>query len=188
MLVLCRHGRTIANAAGRLQGRLDQPLDAEGVRQAQAVAEAIGTPDLLVSSPLLRACQTADAYGIEYTIDDRWIELDYGQWEGWPLQDVPAETWATWRGDNEFAAPDGETLTMLDRRVRQACDELVDTARDATVVVVSHVSPIKAAVAWALDHDVRMSWRCRLDQAAVCRIEMTASGPSLVTFNQVYWS
>lgn len=188
MLILVRHGRTPANAAGLLQGRLDQELDEVGERQARAVAafvhDAVGPVDAVLSSPLLRARRTAAAFGAEVEVDDRWIELAYGRYEGVPHTDVPSEVWQRWREDPDYVPEGGESLAALDRRVREACDDLVERARDEHVVVVSHVSPMKSAVAWALDVDVRISWRSHLSQAAVCRIEMRRQGPVLVTFNE----
>ena len=73
----------------------------------------------------------------------------------------------------------------LDRRVRAACRELSERARDRDVAVVSHVSPIKAAVAWTLDCGVEIAWRSHLSYASVCRIDIRAMGPVLHTFNQV---
>mgnify|MGYP003343543945 CR=1 FL=1 len=63
-------------------------------------------------------------------------------------------------------------------------EELVDAARDRTIVVVSHVSPIKAAVSWALGVGVEISWRCRLDQASITRVAIGPGGPSLASFNE----
>ncbi len=186
MLVLVRHGRTAANAEGRLQGRLDLVLDQVGAEQVRRMAAAVGTPDVLVTSPLLRARQTADAFGAPYDIDDRWAEVSYGEWEGKPLADVPPEAWAEWRADAHYAPPGGESLTEVSSRVCAALDDLADRARDELVVVVSHVSPIKAAVAWALDVDVRIAWRCRLDQASVCEVAITPRGPSLSAFNRTF--
>ena len=76
MLLLVRHGRTAANAALKLQGHLDLPLDDVGLAQVTEVAEWLGRPDRLISSPLIRARQTADAFDMPYEIDDRGIELD----------------------------------------------------------------------------------------------------------------
>lgn len=191
MIVLCRHGRTAANAARLLQGRSDLPLDTEGQRQVQAmvayVTGTFGTPDMVISSPLQRAAQTAEAFGVEYRVDERWSELDYGQWDGTPLAEVGAETWARWRSDVHFAAPAGETMAELDARVRAACLEVLPHARDQLVVITSHVSPIKAAVAWALGVDIGVSWRCTLDQASVSTIAVSEAGPSLSSFNVVAW-
>ena len=75
-------------------------------------------------------------------------------------------------------------MAALDKRVRVACDELVERAATSNVVVVSHVSPMKSAVAWALDVDIGISWNCHLDHASVCRIAIRGRRPILQTFNE----
>lgn len=187
MLILVRHGRTGANAAGLLQGRLDNALDDVGARQVEQVAAAIGPVDQVICSSLLRSAQTAAMFDAPTTIDDRWIELDYGEFDGWPLEDVPREVWAAWRTDVTFAPPGGESMHTLDERVRGAANDALELARVGIVVVVSHVTPIKAAIAWALGGDVSMSWRCHLDQAAVSRIAAGPSGPVLRSFNEILY-
>lgn len=187
MLILVRHGRTPANAAGLFQGRLDQDLDAHGERQAVAVArlveERYGVA-AVVSSPLKRAVQTAAAFGRPVEIDDRWIELAYGVHEGMPVTSLSNDTWQRWRTDAHFAPEGGESLDVVAERVRIACEELIEQASDENVVVVSHVSPVKAAVAWALGVGIGMSFNCHLDQAAVCRIDFRRGRPILSTFNE----
>ena len=182
MLILLRHGRTAANARGLLQGRVDLDLDELGRRQAAAAAAWIGDVDQVISSPLRRARQTADALGQPVEIDERFIELDYGEWEERPVRDVPADVWAEWRSDLDFRPPGGETLNELGARVRDALEDVAASAGDRTVVVVSHVSPIKAGVAWALGVDDTTTWRTTLGQAAICRIGL-AGGPRLLEFN-----
>jgi broad specificity phosphatase PhoE len=184
VLILLRHGRTAANASGRLQGLLDQPLDDVGIEQAAAAASKLPRPARLISSPLLRARQTADAFGMPYEVDPRWEELHYGIYEGRLMSEVAAATWDQWRGDPQFVPEGGESLAQLGARVWEACDDLLDDARERDVVVVAHVSPIKAAVAWALRTDLGISWRCHLDQAAICRIAVLGRGPVLVGFNE----
>lgn len=191
-IVLVRHGRTTANASGLLLGRLDPPLDGAGEAQAAAVAAELSAlptvPLRVVSSPLVRARRTAEvvagALGRAVEVDDRWIELDYGMLDGVPLTDVPAETWATWRRDVEFCPEGGECLAAVGQRVRAACEELAAGA-GGDVVVVSHVSPIKAAVAWALGADDLLAWRLYLAPGSISRIEIGPNGPSLSRFNLV---
>jgi probable phosphoglycerate mutase len=185
MLVVVRHGRTAANAAGLLLGRRDPVLDELGRSQARAVVEAVGPVDRVVSSPLARARQTASELGLDVEVDDRWSELDYGEWDGRPVADVPAEVWQRWRADLDFAPPGGESLRALGARVRDACRELAASAVGRTVVVVTHVSPVKAAVAWALGAGDDMSWRCFVAPGSVTRISVGRDGPTLVTFNEV---
>ena len=146
----------------------------------------------LVSSPLGRARDTAAALrcAVPVEIDERWIEVDYGELEGRPLADVPAELWARWRADPAFAPPGGESLAAVGSRVRAACEELFADAGagarhdgDGDVVVVSHVSPIKAAVAWALGAGDEVVWRLHLATASISRIGWGPAGPVLHGYN-----
>jgi len=183
MLILLRHGRTKANAGGLLQGRIDPSLDNLGQRQAAAAARWIGPVDRIVSSPLVRAQETAGAFGAPLEIDPRFAELDYGDWEGRPVSDVEPEVWKTWRSDLDFRPPNGETLNELGVRTRLGLDDLIEDAAQRDVVVVSHVSPIKASVAWALGVDDAATWRMYLGQAAICRIDVRGGSGRLVEFN-----
>jgi broad specificity phosphatase PhoE len=188
VLILVRHGQTAVNAGGRLQGRIDAPLTELGRAQAAATAAAVTAVrpgSRIVTSPLRRARDTAAAFGGDATVDERWIELDYGDWDGVPLGDVPPAQWAAWRSDPEFAPPGGESMVDLGRRVREACEALLAAAAETDVVVVSHVSPIKAAVAWALGVGDAVAWRLHLDVASICRIAVRPAGPVLVAFNEV---
>jgi broad specificity phosphatase PhoE len=184
VLVLVRHGRTEANAARKLQGRLDLPLDEVGLAQVAGVVEWLGRPDRLISSPLLRARQTADAFAMPYEIDERWTELDYGTLDGVPVTEVGDDVWARWRVDAMYQAGGGESIASMRDRVIAAAEELLADAEDQMIVVTTHVSPIKAAIAWALGVDVSVGWRCHLDQASVCRIRTGPEGPVLLGFNE----
>jgi len=183
VLILVRHGRTAANRSGLLQGHRDLPLDELGQAQAQACATAITGPVQVITSPLARAIATGQAINPDVTVDDRWIEFDYGDFDGLPISELPAGIWDTWHLDTRFAPPGGESLLDLDERVRAACEELQPIAAERDVVVVSHVGPIKSAVAWALGVGVEISWRCHLDVASLCRIDITRRGPMLRSFN-----
>jgi probable phosphoglycerate mutase len=184
VLYLVRHGRTTANAKGLLQGRLDPPLDEVGHRQAEAIAGMVGPVDEVVTSPLVRACETAAYFGGEAVVDERWIELAYGEYEGMPTEEVPPEIWQAWRENTEFRTKGGESFGDLDARVRTACADLQPRMRDTNIVVVSHVSPIKAAVAWALGVTMEIMFHCHLSQASLCRIDNGRFGPVLHSFNE----
>jgi broad specificity phosphatase PhoE len=192
-IIIVRHGRTEFNATGRLQGRTDNPLDEVGLAQAEAVATYLA-PELLsdtlfVCSPLLRARQTATAIaegvGASLEIDERWIELDYGAFEGLRQSEVPSNVWREWRSDSNFAAPQGESLNQVQQRVTDACAELAQRLEGRTAVVVSHVSPIKSAVAWALGVDVSVGWKTQLVTASITRLAISANGAALTSFNEV---
>lgn len=191
-LIIVRHGRTAYNASGRLQGRTDNPLDEVGQDQARRVARHLAgdldADSLVICSPLVRARQTAQAIadecGLGVSIDDRWIEINYGVFEGVPQADVPAPVWSQWRSDPTFAPESGESLVSVHERVTQACDDMMRRLDGRTAVVVTHVSPIKSSIAWALGANVDIGWRTQLDTASVCRIALTPRGPVLRTFNE----
>ena len=85
MLILIRHGRTVRNAEGVLQGRADVPLDQVGHEQAQALAVALPGLSRVVASPLKRAVETASALAATVELDERFVELDYGSFDGIPV-------------------------------------------------------------------------------------------------------
>lgn len=185
MLILLRHGRTAANAAGLLQGRADNELDEVGRSQAADAARHIGPVDRVVASPLLRARQTAAAFELPTDVDERWIELDYGEWDGRPVGDVTAQEWAAWRADPSFAPPAGESHAQLAARVRAALDDLQAEAAERDVLVVSHVAPMKIALAWALGVDDDLGWRIALTTASICRIRADrGGGTALLSLNE----
>jgi broad specificity phosphatase PhoE len=189
MLIVVRHGRTAHNASRRLLGRLDLPLDELGVRQAAAIAASAGfsTVERVVSSPLLRARMTAEAFGREVEIDSRWIEIDYGIHDGLPLVDVPSSMWASWAHDPDWAPEGGESLAAVGRRVRAACEDLWAEAASHDVVVVTHVSPIRSAVKWGLGLEDATEARFMVETASVSRIGPGArGGRALFSFNEIH--
>ena len=183
MLFLVRHGRTSLNKSHKLQGRIDLPLDEFGVRQGKAIAGALPNIDHVISSSLKRAFETAKAIGKPVTVDDRWIELDYGDFDGMLPADVPESTWAQWRADSSFRPPNGESLDELDLRVRTAIEDIYLRAQTENIAIVSHVSPIKAAIAWSMGATVGASWRCLLDPASISIINIRSNGPAMYSFN-----
>ena len=185
MLVLVRHGETAANVDGLLLGRADPPLTDRGRAQSRALAAALPSPDRVIASPLQRARDTAAAFGQTVEVDERWIELDYGDLDEQPASSVPADVWERWRSDPTTAPRGGEPLAKLGERVREACADLLHDAAGGVVVVVTHVSPIKAAVAWALAVPDDVAWRMYVEDASVTRIDVESTGPVLRWFNRL---
>jgi alpha-ribazole phosphatase len=184
MLIIARHGRTAANAGGLLQGRADHPLDDVGERQAARLAAALANITRVVASPLQRAQQTAGAFGLPVETDERWIEIDYGGLEGTRLGEVPDEVWQQWRTDPDYIPAGGESHRTLFERVTEAAMELLIDAAEQDIVVVSHVSPIKAVVTWIMALPPTSAARCYLDQASITRVSLGPLGPVLRSFNE----
>lgn len=160
-LILIRHGATARTAERRYSGRADVPLSAEGRAQAEAVAGRVAalapTVTAVVSSPLTRCTATAAvvarAVGDPPVVNDPDLtECDLGEWEGGTFAEVrrrwPAEL-AAWQAGSG-AAPGGESLRQVGKRVRRATAALRETYPGGTVVVVSHVWPLKLMLRDAL--------------------------------------
>jgi ribonuclease H / adenosylcobalamin/alpha-ribazole phosphatase len=185
-LILVRHGSTEHSAAKRFSGRNELPLNDVGQRQADALAKraaAFGDVAAVVSSPLRRARQSADAIaealslGVE--INDDFAEVDFGAWEGQTFaeaqQDYPAEL-SAWLASADAAPPQGESFTSAARRVRRGRDAVIASHPGRTVVVVTHVTPIKTLIRLALDAPPVSLFRIHLDTASVSSVEYYADG------------
>ena len=187
MIVFARHGQTAPSRDGLVLGRADPELTEEGHRQAARLAAALaGEPvAAILTSPLVRARQTAEAVGaacgVLVAVDERLVEIDWGTWEGRPAGSLAVADVDRWRAD-EGTAPEGESLDSLSHRVESFCVETLE--HEGLVVAVSHVSPIKAAAAWALGVDGTVAWRMFLGLASITRVGRGRTSPVLLSFNE----
>jgi probable phosphoglycerate mutase len=183
-LVLVRHGCTEHSADGRLSGRNDLPLNDVGIAQAaRLAARPFGKVDAVVSSPLPRSLQTAQAIaaaqGLAVEVLDDFTETDFGGWEGRTLKEVFATDGALvrkWHDSPDVAPPGGESFSEVGSRVERARAGLLARYPDATVVVVTHVTPIKLLVCAALEAPSVALFRLHLDTASVSIVDYFADG------------
>jgi broad specificity phosphatase PhoE len=186
MIVFARHGQTAPNREGLVLGRADPELTEEGHEQAARLAAALAAEPVtaILTSPLLRTRQTAEpigqACGVPVVVDDRLIEIDWGTWEGRSTGTLAQSDVDRWKAD-KGTAPEGESLDSLTRRVESFCTEHLE---DGLVVAVSHVSPIKAAAAWAMGVDGTVAWRMYLGLASITRVGKGRTSPVLLSFNE----
>ncbi len=169
-IVVLRHGQTEHNASGIWQGHLDSDLTQLGREQARAAAGALAAyqPTLVVASDLRRAAHTGDevagASGAEISYDDRWREIHVGQWEGMTAQEVleqyPDERLRHFRGEDFKRGVDGESLTEVADRVREALAELLSLLGPGeTAVVATHGITGRVVVGELVDLDRATAWR-----------------------------
>jgi alpha-ribazole phosphatase len=165
-LVLVRHAEPVADSRGRCYGRLDVELSEQGRRQADALAVTLRDEpiDLVVSSPRVRAVQTAAALGRTFEVDDRLSELDFGDFEGRTYEQLERdepELFRRWMSSpTTVRFPNGESYADLRRRATAALADARSRAESA--VVVTHGGVIRAGLAAWLelpDHAI-----FRLDQ------------------------
>jgi broad specificity phosphatase PhoE len=151
-LVLWRHGETDYNVAGRMQGHLDSALTEVGWNQARFAVPALArfSPDLVVSSDLRRALDTAnvfvDATGVTLRVDKRLRETHLGTWQGLTGADVDKdwpEARVTWQNDSTWAPPGGESRIDVATRAAEVVSDL-DNGDDETVVLCAHGGLITA--------------------------------------------
>ena len=187
--LLLRHGQTALSAQRRFAGRGDVPLTDLGLQQAAAAAAALAQRgiDLVLTSPLLRAQQTAravaDAAGVQIEVDEALVETDFGSWEGMTFGEVMArwpDEMAAWLADPDVAPPGGESFAAVGLRVNAALDRILAAHQGQIVVVVSHVTPIKSIVCRVLLAPAAALFRFHLDVAAVSEAAWFADGPALL--------
>lgn len=156
-------------------------------QQAAARIASAGGIDAIVTSPLGRAQQTAqycaDALGMKVDVMEELAELDFGEWEGKTFGEVIAadpELHQQWLADTAIAAPSGESVQAVNRRVKKALESLKKQYPSGNVLVVSHVTPIKLFLRAALDAPTNVVNKIHLDLASLSIAEFYADGPTTV--------
>ena len=140
-LYIARHGETTWNLQNKVSGRTDIPLTKKGMEQAQLLAwSAVDKGiEVILSSPLLRARQTAqavsDAIGVPVEIDERLMELDFGSFEGAPRSDPDFQYT---RAQFPTRYPGGESAFMLAHRVYSCLEDMKRTYAGKNVLLVCH--------------------------------------------------
>ncbi len=196
--LLLRHGETPHTRAKRFSGSggLDPSLSDPGREQASAAADrlrALGGIDAVVASPLARTQETAAvvaaALGLEVRVEGGVAECAFGDWEGLTFAEVQAKdplALERWLASTSVAPPGGESFDAVSSRVSRTRDRLIARYPGQTVVVVTHVSPIKTLVRLALDAPPRAIFRMELKPASVTELAYFADGNvSLRAFNDV---
>lgn len=187
--VLLRHGETALTPEKRFSGTggSDPELSPVGRRQAELVATALaarGTIQAVVSSPLRRCVGTAEAVaarlGLDVHIEEGLRETDFGAWEGLTFAEVrerhPDDLQA-WLGSSK-AAPTGggESFAAVARRVAVTRDQLVARYAGRTVLLVTHVTPIKTLVRLALGAPPEALFRMEISAASLSALAYYADG------------
>lgn len=182
-LMLVRHGETAANREFRYLGARDDLLTEKGQEQALQLAKALQPLPLaaVYSSPLQRAYQTAQAIARPLALDvqvrEALRECNFGTWEGLSRAEVlarssqDAELLQRWEEDMQVAPPEGESFARLSERVLTEVSALAARHIAETIVIVSHVGPIKTLLAAALDIPLTSASRIFLDPATISVID-----------------
>lgn len=189
-LLLLRHGQTELSVDRRYSGRGNPALTDLGRRQAEAAAQYLGQRGgvaAVVTSPLQRAYDTAAAaakvLGLDVTVDDDLIETDFGAWEGLTFTEAAErdpDLHRRWLRDTSLAPPEGESFDSASERVGRARARILTEHAGETVLVVSHVTPIKTLLRMALDGGPNILYRLHLDLASLSIAEFYPDGAASV--------
>lgn len=179
-LLLVRHGETLANREFRYIGSRDDALSARGVQQAQQLAQAF-TPIALsavYSSPLQRAYQTALPLATQQQLPVQVLadltEGRFGAWEGLSRAEVLAQDRSqllAWEQDPTLTPPGGESFAAVQVRVVAAVERLAVLHPGQTIVLVSHVGPIKTLLCHALRAPLCSIFSIFIDPATISAID-----------------
>lgn len=197
-VILLRHGETDVNRAGCYLGDLDVPLNPSTIPVVQKMADAIvgfGSIDHIISSPLRRARETAsiiaDKCKLEVVTEPEVREMSFGQWDGKTSKEVAKEDLLRWKERQPAATTGptgGETLGQVGQRVERDFNRLCETYPGKTIVVVTHVYVIKAALDRAMElPDGYHANRLWLDTATATIIDWHPK-PHCRTVHRVNWS
>ncbi|MCX5159888.1 bifunctional RNase H/acid phosphatase [Streptomyces sp. NBC_00053] len=191
--VLLRHGETALTPEKRFSGSggSDPELSAAGRHQAECIARSLadrGTVEEIVSSPLRRCRETAAAVaarlGLEVRIEEGLRETDFGAWEGLTFAEVRERYGAdldAWLASAKVAPTGGgESFAEVARRVSATRDRLTSRYAGRTVLLVTHVTPIKTLVRLALGAPPEAMFRMELSAASVSAVAYYADGNASV--------
>jgi len=187
-VILVRHGRTALTESHKLSGRggEDPQLSELGRDDASKVALELATvgksgvfakllpPTAIVSSPIARTRETAhviaNQLGLSVQTEDDIAEIAFGEWDGHTNQEVATawpEQYNAWRGDVQIAPPGGESLEEFDLRVQRGRQRILSEFEGQTVVVVSHVMPIRGFLKAATAADWPIYWRATVAPCSI---------------------
>jgi probable phosphoglycerate mutase len=187
--MLLRHGETPLSLEKRFSGHGDVALTERGQAQAAAAAQRLAGAgiEVIVSSPLRRTQQTAAAVavtlGLEVVVDDGFAETDFGEWEGATFGEIgkaDPDALRTWLDDPKVAPPGGESLNSTVKRVAAARERVVAANPGTTVLVVSHVTPIKLMLRDTIGAPLDAVYRLHLDPASLSIVDWHADRPGVV--------
>ncbi len=168
-LTLVCHGSTLAVRAAAFPE--DEPLEPQALARVAGWPRSLGAPDRILTSPALRARQTAEALGLAATIDPDLRDCGYGIWAGRSYEEVRTrepDAIGAWMADPAMPPPDGESTLQLIARAARWLDLQRQTA--GQVVAVTHPAFIRAAVVHAIGASPNSVWRIDVAPLSVTRL------------------
>jgi probable phosphoglycerate mutase len=188
IVLVARHGETTWNKEGRYQGRQQSPLSELGIRQAQALGEAMATfeprIERIISSPLIRCSQTAqysaDRLGLKVEIDERLIEIGHGDWEKRLRDEIMAsepDNWYLWKNEpSKIVFSSGDSM----HKVAERWKSFTSTVPTVPTLVVTHDAVVRSAIVLAQGLTIDEMWKVHMENAAYAKFDATGAGWKLL--------
>ena len=185
-LDLIRHGEPVGGR--KYRGQIDDPLSDKGWDQMRAAVGDAAPWTRIVSSPLRRchafAESLASELGLPLTLDSRFREVGFGEWEGLTAAEIEARwpgSLARFKIDPVGARPDrAEALPDFHARVSVALDELITSSDGAHLLLVCHAGVIRMTLAWALQIPLVHAYRVEVASASLTRLRFESGRSSLI--------
>ncbi|MHB1216164.1 MAG: histidine phosphatase family protein [Thiobacillus sp.] len=185
-LDLMRHGEPVGGR--RYRGQIDDPLSEKGWTQMRAAVGNAAPWSRIVTSPLLRARAFAEmlaaTHGLPLTLDERLMEVGFGQWEGKSAAEIEQAapgTLARFKADPVHARPAGaEPLADFHARVAAGLEDLLAHHAGQHVLLVGHAGVIRMALAWALHIPLEHAYGIEVATASLTRLRFDDGRASLV--------
>jgi broad specificity phosphatase PhoE len=195
-ILLVRHGQTASNVSKLYMGRSQEDLNETGLAQARKLAARISAVPIsaVYSSPLKRARTTAqilaDPHQLSVKTEQDLVEIDLGEWEGLPLEEVRQkwpDTWKGWRErPSQESIPGGESFSQAAVRAVRALEQIIAENPNRTSLIVSHEIILKIMVMKALNADFNLYRRFVIGNASLSRLEFRANWLRVISVNDSY--
>lgn len=193
-LLFIRHGQTDWNFKRLVMGRKPIPLNDVGREQAKGIAEYLhkGKLTAVISSPVLRAMETASAvakpHSLDVIPDDGFAEVDYGDWVGRGFDELACDSAELWRDYHlkplSTTLPNGEAMTDVVKRISNSVTKIVNKYSSGRVAIVSHADVLKIAIAGLMGIDLNLISKMSIDNCAMMLIRLQKEvGPRLIFYN-----
>jgi len=182
--LLMRHGETDWNAEGRVMGRNPVELNAKGRDQVEAAAQLAQSirPDLIVTSPLVRASQSAEIVaaglaGVPIVEEPDIAEVLYGRWEGMSYEELIEDPYYLEyrKSPIEHPTPGGETIPEVQTRGVAAIGRAISANANKRILFVSHGDIIRTVLCHFMGLELRYFHRIRVDNATFSGLQIAGN-------------
>ena len=190
---LVRHGESLYNREGKVQGHTNSPLTALGREQARRVAEVLKDRgvEAIYTSDLARALETAriigEVLGLEPVVLEGFREIALGEWEGRPIDEIRREDWGNlerwYSRPMDARIPGAESLEDFRKRVLATFQGVLEEHREGRIALVSHGGVLSVIISHVLGLDLNNLWHFRLNNASLSRVVYGYLVPKLVLLN-----